>query len=63
MFPEANIEVEGKQNSLFPTGPPNSKIEKNARKSFAWLRLVHKFAAVLRSTTESHVSQKFKLFR
>jgi len=55
MFPEANIEVEGKQNSLFPTGPPNSKIEKNARKLFA-------FAAVLRSTTGSHVSQKFKLF-
>ena len=34
MFTEANIEVEGKQNSLFPAG--NSKIEKKtAKKSFA----------------------------
>ena len=37
---EGNIEVEGKQNSLFPTGPvikcfvipPNSKVEKTAKK-------------------------------
>ena len=37
---EGNIEVEGKQNSLFPTGPvnkcfvitPSSKVEKTAKK-------------------------------
>ena len=43
-FPETlNIEVEGKQNSLFPEGPvikcfvipPDSKIEKAPKKSFA----------------------------
>ena len=40
---EGNIEVEGKQNSLFPAGPvnksfvipPTSKIEKKAEKLFA----------------------------
>jgi len=39
---KGNTEVEGKQNSLFPTGPviecfaipPNSKIEKTVEKSF-----------------------------
>ena len=39
---ERNIEVEGKQNSLFPAGqvieffviPPNSNMEKTAKKSF-----------------------------
>ena len=47
MFPEAkpreNIEVEGKQNSLFPEGPvskcfvipPDSKIQKLRKKLFA----------------------------
>jgi len=38
-----NIEVEGKQNSMFPAGPvikcfvlsPNSKIKKTAKKLFA----------------------------
>ena len=53
-----NIEVEGKQNSLFPLGPvikcfvtpPNSKVEKTAKKSFALHRLAHIFAAVSRST-------------
>ena len=52
-----NIEVEGKQNSLFPLGPvvkcfvipPNSKLEKTAKKLFALHRLAHKFAAVSRS--------------
>ena len=57
-FPEnLNIDVEGKQNSLFPAGPvincfvipPNSKLEKSAKKSFALLRLAHKFPAVSRS--------------
>jgi len=40
---EGNIEVEGKQNALFPAGPvikcfvipPNLKIEKTAKKSLA----------------------------
>ena len=39
---EGNIEIEGKQNSLFAAGPvikcfvipPNSKLEKTAKKSF-----------------------------
>ena len=58
---EWNIEVSGKQNSLFPAGPvikclvlpPNSKIESLAKKSFAWDLLDHKFATVSRSTTWS----------
>ena len=61
-FPETlNIEVEGKQNSMFPAGPvikcfvipPNSKLEKTAKKLFALRRLAHKFAAVSGSTTWS----------
>ena len=56
---ERNIEVEGEQNSLIPAGPatkcfvipPNSKVEKTAKKSFALRRLAHKFDAVSRSTT------------
>ena len=56
---EGNIEVEGKQNSLFPAGPviksfvipPNSKLGKTTKKLFALLRLAHKFAAVSTSTT------------
>ena len=48
MFPEAKIEVEGKQNSLFPEGPvikcfvipPDSKIEK-APKKIICLRPLH----------------------
>ena len=51
--PKGNIEVEGKQNSLFSEKPvikcfvipPNSKLEKTAKKSFALLRMVYKFAA------------------
>ena len=59
-FPETLniIEVEGKQNSLFPAGPvikcfvipPTSKMEKNVKKSFAWRRLTDKFAAVSSGT-------------
>ena len=64
-FPERK--VEGKQNSLFPAGPvikcfvipPNSKLEKTAKKSFALPWMVHKFAAVSRSTTWSRESRKF----
>ena len=49
---EMNIEVEGKQTSLCPAGPvikysvipPNSKLEKTAKKSFALRRQAHKFA-------------------
>ena len=57
---EENIDVEGKQNSLFPAGsvikcfviPPNSKLEKKTvKKLFALRWLAHKFAAVSRSTT------------
>jgi len=42
---------------------PNSKIGKKnpAKKSFAWRRLAHKFAADSKSTTWSRVSRKFKL--
>ena len=53
---EGNIEVKGKQNSLFPKGrvikyfviAPNSKdkVEKTAKKSFALRRLAHKPAAI-----------------
>ena len=57
-FPK-NIEVEGKQNSLFPAEPvikyfvtpPDPKLGKTGNKSFALRRLAHKFAAVSRSTT------------
>ena len=43
---EGNIEVEGKQNSLFAAGPvikclvilANSKLEKTAKKSYALLK-------------------------
>ena len=53
MFASGNIEFEEKQNSLLPAGPfikcfvipPNSKLEKTAKKSFALLRMVYKFAA------------------
>ena len=53
-----NIEVMGKQNSLFPAGPviksfvipPNSKLEKTTKKSIALCRLAHKFSMVSRST-------------
>ena len=56
-FPEAK--VSGKQNSLFPAGPvikcfvvpPNSKLEKTVKKSFALRGQAHKFAPALRSTT------------
>ena len=56
---EGNIEVEGKQNSLFSAGPvikffvipSNSKLGKTAKKSFALRRLAHKFAAVSRNRT------------
>ena len=52
-FASGNIEPKGKQNSLFPTGPvikcfvipPNSKVEKTAKKSSALCRLAHKFTA------------------
>ena len=47
---EGNIEVKGKQNSLFPAEPvikcfvllPNSKLDKTAKKSFALRQLAHK---------------------
>ena len=56
---EGNIEVEGKQSSLFFAEPVikccviplNSKLEKPAKKSFALRRLAHKFVTVSRSTT------------
>ena len=56
---EGNIKVEGKQNSLFPEGPvikcfvlpPNSKLEKTAKKSFGLRRLGHKFAVASGTTT------------
>ena len=59
----------GEQNWLFPLGPvikcflmpPNSKLGKIAKKSYALRRLAHKFAAVSRSTTWSRASRKFKL--
>ena len=46
-FTSKDIEVEGNQNSLFPAGPaikcfvipPNTKLEKTAKKSFALRRL------------------------
>ena len=41
--------------------PPNSKLEKTAKKSLAFCRQAHKFAAVLRSTTWSRASRKFML--
>ena len=52
---EGNIEVEGKQNSLFPKGPvikcfvipPDSKIEK-APKKIICLRPLHTLAALAR---------------
>ena len=55
----ASGNISGKQTLLFPAGlvikcfviPPNSKLEKTAKKSFALRRLVHKFTMVLRSTT------------
>ena len=69
-FSETLIEVEGKQNSLFPAGPvikcfvipPKSKLgKKTAKKSFALRRLVHKFAAASKSTTRSRASRKLML--
>ena len=53
MFPEANIEVEGKQNSLFPEGPvikcfvipPDSETEK-APKKIICLRPLYTLAAL-----------------
>ena len=63
-------EAQGKQNSLFPAEPviecfiipPNSKLEKTAKKSFALRWLAHKVTAVSRSTTWSRASRKFMLF-
>ena len=65
--PETLSEVTGKQNSLFPAGPvikcfvipPNSKVGKTAKKSFALRRLAHKIRRGLREhdliTCESKV--------
>ena len=69
-FRETLIEVEGKQNSLFPAPPvikcfvipSSSKVEtKTAKKSFALRRLAQKFDTVLKSTTWSRASWKFML--
>ena len=57
-FASGKIAFEGKQNSLLPTGqvmkcfviPPNSKLEKTTKKSFALRRLADKFAVVSRSS-------------
>ena len=67
----SNIEVGGKQNSLFPAVPvikcfvitPNSSEQEKttAKKSFALRRLAHKFATVSRSTGWSRASRKFML--
>ena len=54
---EGNIEVEGKQNSLFPEGPvikcfvipPDSKKEKAPNKNFC-LRPLHTLAALAKSS-------------
>ena len=51
---KGNIEVKGKQNSLFPAGPvikcfvipPNSKLEKPVKKLFALRRLAHKLGSL-----------------
>ena len=67
------IEVDGKQNSVFPEGPvskcfvvpPSSKLYKKRNEKivcFNLRRLAHKFAAVSRSATLSRVSRKFKSF-
>ena len=67
---DGNIEVKGKQNSLFPAWPvikcmlylPTRRLEKIAKNSFASLRrLAHKFTAVSKSTTWSRASRKFML--
>ena len=63
---EGNIEVEEKQNSLFPAGQvlkcfPKSKLNKTAKKSFGLRRLAHKFAVFSGSTAWSHTSRKFML--
>ena len=59
-FVLGNMEVEGKQNSLFPTGPVISvslytshfkNRKKNANKSFAKHKLAQEFHEVSRSTT------------
>ena len=57
-YAKVNIEVEGKQNSLFPAEPvgvllyfPTQNQKKTEEKSFSLLRLDHRFAAVSRSTT------------
>ena len=67
--PRQTLRSKGKQNSLFPAWPVinsfviplNSKLEKTAKKLFAWRQLAHKFAAVSRSMTWSRASRKFKL--
>ena len=63
MFPQGEAEGKhsgrGETKSLFPAGPVikcfviplNSKQEKSMKKSFVFLRLAHKFAAVSRSTS------------
>ena len=66
---KGNIEVEEKQNSLFPAGPvikcfvipPNSKLEKTVKKLSALCWLARKFAAVSRATTWSCASWEFLL--
>ena len=59
MFPEAARETlrsRGNKTHCFPRDqslsviPPNLKLEKTAKKSFALCRLPHKFAAISRST-------------
>ena len=52
-----NIEVEGKQKSLFPAGPvikcfvlpPNSKLEKTAKENVCFMSAASNFSAVPRS--------------
>ena len=54
-FPETlNVEVEMKQLTVSCRAivkSPNSKLENTAKKSFALIRLAHKFGAVSKSTT------------
>ena len=58
--PRGTLRSRGNKTHCFPWGqsfarvfsiPPNSKVEKTAKKLFALRQLAHKYAAVARNTT------------
>ena len=65
------LRLKGNKSNCFPWGQSSNVLshlltqkneKKTAKKWFAWCQLAHKLFTVLRCTTWSHASRKFKLF-